>query len=54
VTAGLGLWRVLAPWLVGFSSDPKARMVFWPIGILTMIVSFGAEWAYRHPPAIHR
>lgn len=53
VTAGLGFWLVLAPWLLGFSSDPKVQMVFWPIGILTMIISFWAEWAYRHPPAIH-
>lgn len=52
-TALLGAWLIVAPWLLGFASDAGVQMVFWPIGILVLLVSLWAEWAFRHPSAIH-
>ena len=52
-TALFGVWLIVAPWFLGFTADANVRMIFWPIGILVVLVSLWAEWAYRHPTAAH-
>lgn len=51
-TAAVGLWLILAPWILGFSSEIRAERAYWALGALTIIVSLWAEWSLRHPPSI--
>jgi len=49
VTAGFGIWLLLAPKLLGFMAISAATHCFWIIGALTILVSMWAEWNFRHP-----
>ncbi|MFC2252445.1 SPW repeat protein [Labrys portucalensis] len=48
VTLGLGLWLIVAPWVLRFSSDTAAERAHWLVGGLVIVISLAAEWRFRH------
>ncbi|MGN8117898.1 SPW repeat protein [Labrys sp. 22185] len=48
VTLGLGLWLIVAPWVLRFSSDTAPERAHWLVGGLVIVISLAAEWRFRH------
>lgn len=46
----LGLWLMVAPWMLGFTGNFNAFWTHMILGILTAAVSAWAVWDYRHEP----
>jgi hypothetical protein len=46
----LGLWLIVAPWVLGFAGDAGAMWTHVVLGVLTAAVSAWALWDYRHSP----
>ena len=49
VSALLGLWMILAPWIVGFASVGVAVAAFVVLGIVVLAASASELWQIRHP-----
>ena len=49
VTLALGVWLILAPWILGFTAHAATERVHWAVGALTIAASLLAEWRFRHP-----
>jgi SPW repeat len=48
----LGVWLIIAPWVLGFSGNMNAVWTHVILGVLTAAVSAWGVWDYRHrPPA---
>lgn len=46
----LGLWLIVAPWVLGFAGSLNALWAHLVLGVLTAAVSAWAVWDYRHSP----
>jgi uncharacterized membrane protein YfhO len=46
----LGLWLMVAPWMLGFTGSLYAFWTHMILGMLTAAVSAWAVWDYRHEP----
>ena len=46
----LGVWLIIAPWVLSFSSSTHALWAHVVLGIITAVVSFWSVWDYRHTP----
>lgn len=44
INALLGIWLIISPWVVGFSSDSAAMTNFVIVGILLLIAALGASY----------
>ncbi len=50
----LGVWAVLAPWLVGFSGVSGAMWTHLVLGVLTVLAAAGELWVeHQSPPGVH-
>jgi hypothetical protein len=49
VSALLGLWMILAPWIVGFARVGVAVAAFVVLGIVVLAASASELWQIRHP-----
>lgn len=49
VSALLGLWMILAPWIVGFASVGVAVAAFVVLGVVVLAASASELWQIRHP-----
>ena len=52
VTAVLGLWMIVAPWIVGFAAFRHASATFLILGIIVLVASASELWQVRHPAAL--
>ena len=52
VSALLGLWMILAPWIVGFAGVGVAVAAFVVLGIVVLAASASELWRIRHPPVM--
>lgn len=51
VTLLIGLWLIMAPWVVGFAVLTAAMATFVVLGIVVALSSISELWAIRHPSA---
>jgi hypothetical protein len=49
ISALLGLWMIVAPWIVGFSALGVAVAAFVVLGIVVALASAAEIWQIRHP-----
>ncbi|WP_341705364.1 SPW repeat protein [Ferrovibrio sp.] len=47
ISAGLGVWLILSPWLLGFALYDPARLAHLAIGILVVAVAVLEVWQSR-------
>jgi len=52
VSGLLGLWMILAPWIVGFASVGLAVAAFVVLGIVVLAASASELWQVHHPHAV--
>jgi hypothetical protein len=45
----LGVWMIVAPWIVGFSTVGAAVAAFVVLGIVVALASVSEIWQIRHP-----
>ncbi|HEY1943248.1 MAG TPA: SPW repeat protein [Roseiarcus sp.] len=50
----LGLWLIVAPWIVGFSAVSHAVASFVVLGIIVAVASISELWQVHHPTATVR
>jgi len=50
ISALLGIWLIIAPFVLSFSSQTHAMWTHVVLGVLTAIVSLWSVWDYRHEP----
>lgn len=50
VNLALGIWLMIAPWMLGFTSNFNAFWTHIVLGALAAAVSAWAVWDYRHEP----
>ncbi|MBV9568924.1 MAG: SPW repeat protein [Hyphomicrobiales bacterium] len=50
ITGLLGIWLIIAPWVLSFAANPHALWAHVVLGVITAIVSFWSVWDYRHTP----
>ena len=48
----LGVWMIVAPWVVGFSTTGVAVAAFVVLGIVVALASAAEIWQVRHPQAM--
>ncbi len=48
----LGVWMIVAPWVVGFSGVGVAVAAFVVLGIVVALASMSEIWQIRHPHAM--
>jgi len=48
----LGVWMIVAPWVVGFSSTGLAVAAFVVLGIVVLAASASELWQVHHPHAV--
>ena len=48
----LGVWMIVAPWVVGFSTVGLAVAAFVVLGIVVLAASASELWRIRHPPVM--
>jgi hypothetical protein len=48
----LGVWMIVAPWVVGFSAIGVAVAAFVVLGIVVALASVSEIWQIRHPHAM--
>jgi hypothetical protein len=53
ITAALGVWMIIAPWVLGFASMVNPTWTHVVLGVLTVAASGWAVWDYRHRPPAH-
>ncbi|WP_189401356.1 MULTISPECIES: SPW repeat protein [unclassified Mesorhizobium] len=51
VSAVLGLWLIVSPWLLGFAADTNVMATHVVLGVLVVVASAWAVWDFRHPHA---
>lgn len=51
VSAVLGLWLIVSPWLLGFAADTNVMTTHVVLGVLVVVASAWAVWDFRHPHA---
>ena len=51
VSAVLGLWLIVSPWLLGFKADTHVMATHVVLGVLVVVASAWAVWDFRHPHA---
>jgi hypothetical protein len=49
ISALLGVWMIVAPWVVGFASIGLAVAAFVVLGIVVLAASASELWQIRHP-----
>jgi len=49
INALLGVWMIVAPWVVGFSTIGVAVAAFVVLGIVVLAASASELWQMRHP-----
>jgi len=49
ISALLGLWMIVAPWVVGFSTVGVAVAAFVVLGLVVACASAAELWQIRHP-----
>jgi len=49
LTLLLGLWLIVAPWVVGFSTVAYAFPVFVALGVIIALASISELWVVHHP-----
>ena len=49
ISALLGVWMIVAPWVVGFSTIGVAVAAFVVLGLVVAIASAAEIWQIRHP-----
>ncbi|MDI7861984.1 SPW repeat protein [Rhizobiaceae bacterium n13] len=49
----LGLWLIVAPWMLGFTASMSAMWTHIVLGVLVAALSAWAVWDYRHHPHSH-
>jgi hypothetical protein len=54
VTMLLGLWLIVAPWIVGFSMIGHAVASFVILGVIVALASISELWQVHHPTAAAR
>ena len=54
ISALLGLWMIVAPWIVGFASIGVAVAAFVVLGIVVVAASASELWQIRHPHVMAR
>lgn len=52
VTMILGLWLIVAPWIVGFASVGHALAAFVVLGVIVALASLSELWQVHHPTAM--
>jgi hypothetical protein len=52
VSVLLGVWMIVAPWVVGFSTVGLAVAAFVVLGIVVALASASEIWQVRHPHAM--
>jgi SPW repeat len=53
INLALGIWVVIAPWLVAFSGNSTATRVHLVVGVIVAIVAGVRLWlVYRSPPRV--
>jgi hypothetical protein len=52
VNAVLGVWLIIAPWLLGFAGHMPALWTHVVLGALIVVASGWAVWEYRHTPHV--
>ena len=52
VTAVLGVWMIVAPWIVGFASFHHASGTFLILGVVVLVASASELWQVRHRAAV--
>lgn len=50
ISALLGIWLIIAPFVLSFASQTHAMWTHVILGALTAIVSFWSVWDFRHEP----
>ncbi len=50
----LGLWLIVAPWIVGFSALSHAAATFVVLGVVIAVASISELWQVYHPTATVR
>ena len=48
----LGVWMIVAPWVVGFSTTGVAVAAFVVLGVVVALASAAEIWQVRHPQAM--
>jgi SPW repeat len=48
-SALLGLWMIVAPWVVGFATVGVAVAAFVVLGLVVLVASASELWQIRHP-----
>ena len=52
ISALLGVWMIVAPWVVGFSTVGVAVAAFVVLGLVVACASAAELWQIRHPQAM--
>ena len=50
----LGLWMIIAPWIVAFSTVKAATAAFVILGVVVGLASISEIWQVRHPSLMAR
>jgi uncharacterized membrane protein HdeD (DUF308 family) len=50
----VGLWMIVAPWVVGFATIKAAVIAFVVLGIVVALSAVSELWAVHHPTAMAR
>jgi len=53
VNGVLGVWLIVAPWVLGFAASVNAMWTHVVLGVLTVAMSGWALWDWRHTPHAH-
>jgi hypothetical protein len=48
----LGLWLIVAPWIMGFASISAALATFVTLGIVVAVTSVSELWQVHYPAAM--
>jgi hypothetical protein len=52
ISLALGVWMIVAPWVVGFSAVGLAVATFVVLGVVVALASASEIWQVRHPHAM--